>query len=148
MCGQWSRSLVSAVAVFPMVIVGCSGGQSGPAIYPVKGIVLVNGAPAEYATVSLTPVDATEEQLPAGGIVNADGEFRLTTLKPFDGAEPGEYFVSISWQKPINPNVSELDYGPELLPAKYQNPAKSGLDELRVVIEAKKNELPTFELKR
>lgn len=125
---------------------GC-GKESGPALFPVRGSVFVNGKPAEHAAVSLIPVDPNDGRYPAGGFVDADGEFQLTTLKPNDGAEPGEYYVSISWAKLLNPKSSEPEYGPELLPAKYQNPATSGLQELKVVIEESENELPRFDIK-
>ena len=127
-----------------LIACGCSSDQ-GPKFYPVSGKVLVDGKPAEYATVSLTPVDSTDGRLPAGGIANADGEFRLRTLKEADGAESGEYYVAISWTKPINLKTSEPEYGPELLPAKYQDPVKWAK---KVVIEESDNELPVFEIAR
>ena len=100
--------------------------------------------PAEYANVILIPVDSGSELPRAYGVVDADGEFRLSTKRQFDGAEPGEYFVTISWMKPKKPHVREPDYGPELLPAKYQDPVNSGL---KVVIEPGDNLLDPIELK-
>jgi hypothetical protein len=102
----------------------------------------VNGEPAEYANVMFIPKDSDMQR--AAAVVGADGEFRLTTLREFDGAEPGEYFVTISWAKPKNPNAGEPDYGPELLPKNYQDANKSGLT---VEVEAKDNVLEPFELK-
>ena len=145
MFGRLARPLVVAV-LLSVLIGGCSRRSAGPKMYPVRGTVIVDGQPAQYATVSFTPVDKTDDRLPSGGTVDEDGEFRLTTLKQFDGAEPGEYWVSISWCKPIDPNRSEVEYGPELLPNKYQHPDKSGLKELRVTIEEGDNELPPFEI--
>jgi hypothetical protein len=144
MFGRLARPLVVAVFL-PVLIGGCSG-RAPSGMFPVKGTVMVDGKPAQYARVSLTPIDKNDGRLPSGGTVDEDGEFRLTTLKQFDGAEPGEYWVTISWCKPIDPNRSEVEYGPELLPKKYQNPAESGLKELRVTIEEGDNELPPFEI--
>ncbi|MEI8017275.1 MAG: hypothetical protein WCH39_03695 [Schlesneria sp.] len=144
MLGRLARPPMVAV-LFAILIVGCSR-RSPSGMHPVRGTVFVDGQPAHYATVSLTPVDKSDGRLPSGGMVDEDGEFRLTTLKQFDGAEPGDYWVAISWCKPKDPNRSEVEYGPELLPKKYQNPAESGLKELRVTIEEGDNELPPFEI--
>ena len=144
MLGRLARTLMVAVSLF-LLVGGCSGRKS-TGIFPVRGTVLVDGQPAQYARVSLTPVDKNDGRNPSGGTVDEDGEFRLTTLKQFDGAEPGEYWVSIYWCKPIDPNRSEVEYGPELLPKKYQNPAESGLKELRITIEEGDNELTPFEI--
>jgi hypothetical protein len=135
---RWAGSLFAAV-FFSTTLLGCSGGSNEAGLYPVKGIVLIDGKPVEHIAVSLVPVDASGERRPVGGFTNEDGEFSLT-------AEPGEYWASISWMKLLNPKSSEPDYGPELLPAKYQDPAKSGLKELRVTIEEGDNELPKLEL--
>lgn len=125
-----------------MMNAGCSDsvGKS-VGIYPVQGTVLVNGEPAEYANVMFIPKDS--DMQPASAVVGPDGEFRLTTQRQFDGAEPGEYVVTISWSKPINPDVREPDYGPELLPKKYQDPKKS---DLIVEVEATNNVLDPFEI--
>lgn len=123
---------------------GCSSKKiqmSG--VYPVRGSVRVNGEPAEYANVVLVPADSNSQVRKAFGSVDKEGSFKLSTERQFDGAEPGEYFVTVSWSKPKNPKISESDDGPELLPAKYQDPQKSGL---KVVIEPHDNQLQPFEL--
>ena len=121
---------------------GCSNsvGKS-EGIYPVQGTVLVNGEPAEYANVLFVPKDS--DMQPASAVVGPDGEFRLTTQRQFDGAEPGEYVVTISWAKPINPDLREPEYGPELLPKKYQDPKKSNLV---VEIQPTNNVLDPFDI--
>lgn len=106
---------------------------------------MVNGEPAEYANVVLVPADPNSNLPRAYGVVDSEGEFRLSTKRADDGAKPGEYLVTVSWAKPKNPNASEPDYGPELLPAKFQDPIQSGL---KVVIEATENELEPFDLKK
>ena len=122
---------------------GCSKSKGkSEGVYPVRGSVIVNGEPAQYANVLFIPSDPDAQR--ASAVVGEDGEFRLTTLREFDGAEPGSYVVTISWAKPKNPDVGEPDYGPELLPKNYQDPAKSGL---KVEIEAKDNLLEPFDLK-
>jgi hypothetical protein len=119
----------------------CSGNKDG--VYPVRGSVIVDGEPAEHANVLFVPVDSSDEIPQASAVVGADGEFQLTTYRQFDGAKPGEYLVRISWAIPVDSDVSEPDYGPELLPKKYLDPKTSGLT---VLIEAKNNVLEPFEL--
>jgi len=137
---HWS-SLQAAVLCVCLMGIGCSSASSaGTGLSPVRGKVLVDGKPAGYAAVTLTPVG---KQAAAGGMADANGDFRLNT-RGFDGAEPGEYLVTVSWALPTNPNATEKDFGPELLPAKFQDPKKSGL---KAVVEAKETLLPPFDLK-
>lgn len=133
--------LVSCFVLACFALSGCSKTKS-EGIYPVRGSVLVNGEPAEYANVLFVPKDPDGQR--ASAIVGVDGEFRLTTMREFDGAAPGEYQVTISWAKPKNPDAGEPDFGPELLPKKYQDPAKT---DLHVEIIASDNELEPFDLK-
>jgi len=136
--------LASISLLIGMICVNSSCSSSigkSEGIYPVQGMVLVNGEPAEYANVMFVPKDG--DMQPASAVVGPDGEFRLTTQRQFDGAEPGQYVVTISWAKPINPDLREPDYGPELLPKKYQDPKKS---DLVVEIEAKNNVLEPFDI--
>lgn len=138
---RFGQALHVGVIGLCMMGVGCSRQPSANTGYsPVRGKVLVNGQPAGFAAVNLIPVSG---QMPAGGMADASGEFRLNT-RGFNGAEPGEYLVTISWALPKDPSSTEPDFGPELLPAKYQDPKQSGL---KIVIDAKNNVLPPFDLK-
>ena len=83
-------------------------------VYAVTGIVLLDGEPAEGATVVLHPDDRSLSIRPRG-VVDADGSFQLTTYLPGDGAPVGEYKVTIEWRKPVEVNGDFLP-GPNLLP--------------------------------
>ncbi len=76
-------------------------------LYPVRGKVLVDGKPAEGATVALYAADASQPmaQFPRG-YVKADGTFTIGTYDPEDGAPAGDYKVVIVW----------MDEDPVLLP--------------------------------
>lgn len=145
MVGPWSRSRVAAFIWVSISILGCgSGAAPQPARYPVTGKVLFKGKPAKYAVVSLIPVESSEGIGPAEGRADIDGNFEVKSYRTFPGAEPGDYLVSVSWQIPGNPlSADDPEYGPELLPKRYQDPATSGL---KATVEATENELPTFEL--
>src|SRR5690606_11515640 len=57
------------------------------------GIVTLDGAPVENATVTLVPVESGPS---AVAKTAPDGSFKLTTHTPEDGAIPGQYQVSVS----------------------------------------------------
>jgi hypothetical protein len=139
---MWYRLGLSIPIMFCFACVGCSPGVGKTVgVYQVRGSVTVNGEPAEYANVLFTPVDPDGQK--ASAVVDTNGEYRLTTQREFDGAEPGEYRVSISWAKPKNPDAGEPDYGPELLPKRYLDPLQSGL---KAQVEATDNTLDPFEI--
>jgi hypothetical protein len=140
---RWSWVFITTFICLPLVIAGCSD-NSQPARYPVSGKVLFKGKPTPYAIVCLIPADASEDAEPAAGVVEEDGTFKVLSRKHYEGAEPGEYKVTISWQIPRNPKSTEdPNYGPELLPKKYQDIQTSGLT---ASIGPTDNELPPFEL--
>jgi hypothetical protein len=110
--------------------------------YSVNGKLLVNGRPAEHATVIFHPVGATgPEVVKPHGKVGPDGSFTLTTYDGNDGAPAGEYKVSVEWWLAGRP-----DEGPSnRLPAKYAQPETSGLS---ATVAAGSTELKPFAIKR
>jgi hypothetical protein len=152
--------LKSGVGILLMLLAGCSGGTAVPAVYPAHGTVFVDGTPKAYVRVALIPKDQSDGVPTATGMTDENGEFQLwtfvetvtsnkhPTVKKLSGAPTGEYYVSLSWLKPIRPNSSEPEFGEELLPEQYQNPATSKLPELEVTIDVADNEIPPFQLKR
>jgi hypothetical protein len=71
------------------LISGCN--KSG--LHSVKGIVTLDGQPVEGASVQFLLIGG--EPRPAIGTTDKNGAFTLTTLKPNDGAAPGEYKVLV-----------------------------------------------------
>ena len=70
--------------------IGC-----GPKVYPVKGKVTFEDKPMPWGgSIAFVP-QGTEKLREAGGIIDEDGNFFLTTEKPGDGAMAGEYRVVI-----------------------------------------------------
>jgi hypothetical protein len=77
------------------LVTGCrKSGLDG--LYPVKGKITSNGEPLEGISILLSPVSNTPDRRPASALSNKNGNFSLTTLKPNDGAFPGEYKVTLS----------------------------------------------------
>jgi hypothetical protein len=73
------------------LLFGC--GDSGPKLYPVKGIVSRGGKPVANATVWFHP-EQTDGRA-AYGLLQTDGSFQLTTFKTNDGAMAGQYRVLV-----------------------------------------------------
>ena len=114
---------ILAIASLLGSIAGCGGGPSPPTFYPVKGQVLLNGKPVQFANVSLTPKDSADDDNPAAtGQTNGNGEFSVRSMigPGYDGALPGEYWVSISAprQAPAEANGEK----PTTIPKKFSNP--------------------------
>lgn len=104
------------------------------ATHPVRGVAYFDGTPMPGAVVTLFKDKATAAT--AQGVCEADGSFKLSTYKAFDGAPAGEYKVAVVWRTEKG--------GPNLAPARYATAEKSGL---AATIQAGKNDL-TLELKK
>jgi hypothetical protein len=81
---------VHLLALLGFVLIGCAG----PGTKSVRGVVTLEGMPVAGATVLFMP-DGQDGGRPASGFTSSDGEFRLMTYKPDDGALPGNYRVLI-----------------------------------------------------
>ncbi len=95
---------------------GC--GDSGPAIVPVSGVVMIDGQPLTSGFVMVAP----QGQRAASGTIGPDGRFTLTTKKPNDGCYVGTHTVMVTATETIN-DLSRKWLAPE----KYADAAKSGL---------------------
>ncbi|MDY3560445.1 hypothetical protein R5W23_001679 [Gemmata sp. JC673] len=133
--------ILAILAGATAALVGC--GDSGPKLYPVKGTVRVDGKPASDAIVFLHRKgrDNPNEPVPHG-TCGADGTFQLTSVKAGDGAQAGEYVVTVVW-----PDMSKAPDGnggrPDLLKGAYEKAASSAI---KATVEAKENQLPEIAL--
>ncbi len=133
-----------------MLLLLAGGCGSPPADVPkaklhlFSGIIHVDGKPAGGAQVSLHPVESSVlGVVTPNGVTDENGLFVMTTYKPADGAPEGKYRVTVSWADVINPTASDPETGPEKLPAKYLDPATSGLE---LEVKEGMTELPVLEL--
>ncbi|WP_437190656.1 hypothetical protein [Planctomicrobium sp. SH527] len=90
-----------------LIFSGCSRGPDGPAIVPVKGVVIYKDKPLEGGQITFIPDRDKGTTGPmAMGAINGNGEFTLRTTNPDDGAIVGAHKVVISYYKstPFDPN--------------------------------------------
>lgn len=138
-----TRALFLAALVWGSVAIpGC--GDAGPKLYPVKGTVRVDGKPASDATVFFHRQGRANSNEPVPyARCAADGSFQVTTSKEGDGAQVGEYVLTVVW-----PDMSKAPDGnggrPDLLRGTYDKPATSAL---KATVEAKDNTLPEIVLR-
>ena len=92
---QRTIPLVMAATVCCVGVVGCSRGPARPEVQFVEGVVTLDGAPVEGATVGFVPAGAG---LGAFGRTLPDGRFLLTSSRggvPGAGAMAADYVVTI-----------------------------------------------------
>ena len=122
--GVWPSARGAANASFGFValvalVVMCGCGDSGPAKYPVCGVITYQGKPVPTGNVMLVPVEGGDAAL---SIIRPDGTYSLETI-------PGKHRVGVTAVSEPPPGTSEMNYRapPPLVPAKYGRPDSSGL---------------------
>ena len=105
-------------AMGSLLLLGCTPGY--PETSPVHGTVTLDGKPLEGGTVQFF----SSQGQTASGEIDADGNYRLTTFQPDDGAVPGAYRVAVQ-----PPQVADYFGGTPLvvIPDHYMDPATAGL---------------------
>jgi hypothetical protein len=145
-----SSFLTLTVVVIGGLATGCDSTPEGRLrVYDAYGKVMVDGKPAEGAKVVLygaTPDLQGPGTVAPYGVVDANGQFELTSYDLNDGAPAGSYQVSIFWPEPIPAGADEEMYQPkDLLKDRYANPEKSGIT---AEVPEGGGELPLMELKK
>jgi len=133
------EGLAVLCGILAVVLAGCEG-DTGPKTVPVTGTVLMGGEPVEGADVNFMAGGASHA---ASGKTDAQGKFSLKTLDK-EGAVVGTHTVTVAkYDSADTTEMTPEDYtkqmeagstappsGPESsLPAKYADPANSGLSE-------------------
>lgn len=80
------------LALGALVCSGC-GGETGPPTYSVTGNVTMGGSPVDGAVVTFLP---DQGGTAAVGTTDASGNYTLTTRAAGDGAEAGQYKVTVT----------------------------------------------------
>lgn len=139
------RFTVALLGLFLSMIVGagCSN-ESGPACFPVRGRVLYDSKPLAEAMIVFHPLDGEIPDTPRPlAYTDKDGEFELTTMNPRDGAPAGDYAITVEWRDLRADGDEMVRDGPNLLPDRYGDPKRSGLQ--FTVVEGE-NEVAPLEL--
>jgi hypothetical protein len=117
-----------------------AGGCGGRPVYPVHGLVLLDGRPTPGALVVFHAEPPEEgEAVYCRGVAGPDGNFRLTTYCGGDGAPAGNYVVCVTWHAE---GEGETD---DRIPPAYRHPTASPL---RATVRTGVNELGPFRLTR
>ena len=133
-----------SIACFLFSLATVSGcGQTGPKLHPVKGIVEVDGKPAEKALVFMHRKDrnALTDSLPFGAC-KADGSFAIETPNVGVGAQDGEYTITVFWPDMSKPEDSN-GQRPDALNGAYEKVDKS---QIFATVKAGGNELPAIKV--
>ncbi len=131
-------SLVLLALAGPLLS-GCrhADGETTPTLHPVTGRVLMaDGKPLTTGSIVFVPIKGSTHQ--ASAPLNSDGTFSLGTNKEKDGAAPGEYAVMVD----LTMGVDSKKKAPKVHP-KFTDYGTSGWT---AVVEAKSNDLPTFQM--
>lgn len=128
---------------------GCSGGAKQAATGKVSGKVTYEGKPVEAGSITFTPVTtgASAETgvaaKPAGGSIQSDGSYTLTTYVDGDGAIVGRHTVTFFPSAPQAPASSGGEPGKHdetraespykgLMPKESEVEVKEGTNEINV----------------
>lgn len=116
-------SLLAACAIV-VTAIGCGGAGTLPA----GGTITYKGQPVKDSNVLFTPTrDAGNKGKVATGKTDDQGKFTLGTVRPGDGALPGDYTVAVT---PNLPPPKEGDYSaspPPPFPEKYSTATSTDL---------------------
>ena len=143
-----SASMLCTIAVLAaLVTMGChkQPAENRVPVVPVAGAVVFDGQPTPGALIVFHPVQGAQSQTPpARGTVRNDGTFELTTYEANDGAQPGEYKVTVEWHQLIDDN-GDARLGPNVLPIRYSRPQTT---DLVVHVAEGPNRLPPLQVQR
>lgn len=131
-------------ASMAILVTSCGGGRKS--CYPVSGTILVDGKPAADCMIQFYSADEADHDGPNRvlplAMADENGKFKISTFESNDGAPAGEYEVTFTWRVRSGLLKNQFD-GPDRLKGKY---ATKELSKIKVMIEKKAQELPTFEL--
>ncbi len=128
-----------------LLVGGCN--QGTPGLVQVTGKLLVDGKPAEGASLVFFPDSTDDPSKIAAGVVDSSGQYSLlTNLQP--GIHPGKYKVTATWPDRPKDNPGNFSLGntkepPDLLKGRYSSPLKTTLT---AEVTSTTTDLPPFEL--
>jgi len=137
---------LSLVLFLFLCFCGCGGGEKGPSVQFVEGVITFESKPLSNVLVVFHP--KSNDTVAASGFTDDNGVFRLTALQggaTNAGAPLGEYIVTFARDKDEPTSYKEVKEagGTErvpvfdsLIPIRYNDPNTSGVS---ATVEKKKN---------
>lgn len=144
-----SASLLLLIA---LACTGCSNGNK--TVYPVMGKITLNGKPMEGGgSIAFVPVEGQDGKT-AGGVIDDEGNYTLSTYGDGDGSIPGKFRVVIIQSSADEPEATPDGQAPrteaivtlsrdKMIPPVYSDFKGSPLS---ATVKAESNELD-FDLK-
>lgn len=117
-CAMQIWSVGSYSTLLPALLLFAAGCNSRPTCVPVSGKVLIDGEPLKRGAVIFIPSGGRQ----SSGILDANGQFKLTCFEPDDGALLGAHRIQIYPNESINDTTTKWH-----APKKYTDPETSGL---------------------
>lgn len=121
----------AACLLLLLLILGCGNNQqkaiedsvigNRQEVYPVSGTVLVDGKPVENLTIQIYRPDGVA--MPTTAQTDSNGNFKLATYNPGDGAPKGEYILTVEWLRYRKATGTWV--GPDKLKGRYSDPSRS-----------------------
>jgi hypothetical protein len=110
--------------VLLLVAVSVTGCGKGPEYVPVTGTVKYSDGTVpkgDAPAITFQPVESGPKRKGASGTIADDGTFSLQTVLPGDGAQPGDYKVTVHV-------MQGYPRGKQMVAQKYMNPATTPLN--------------------
>lgn len=107
--------LIGCAAIGLATLVGCN---DAPELHTVSGRVTIDGEPVTNGAVRFMPAAGRV----AGGPLDEDGRFQMTTYENGDGVAAGEHLVAVYAAEPLG--ETEIRWH---APKRYSRPTTSGI---------------------
>ena len=91
---QWAIGILFLACPL-LAVTGCGSKGQLAGLVPGHGIVLYDDAPLASASLTFHPINKDGTLRGASAVTDENGKFKLMTLNPGDGIEPGEYVVTV-----------------------------------------------------
>lgn len=142
------QASVAVIVLVGLACISCGDGRNFPAVYPVKGKILVNGEPANEAQIVLHRTSKADFSIPTTpqAVTESNGEFDITSYHSKDGAPEGEYVVTIEWRE--RSGLSKMEFeGADRLGGAYGKVEKTKtMPGFQVKVDKQAVVLPPFNL--
>jgi hypothetical protein len=143
----------SLLLLAPFILTSCTG-SSGPNGPPtpktarIGGVITIDGQPAPMGLVELKLYPKGRELKPGEHVpkcrVGADGKFVFSSYRDGDGAEPGDYVLSVEYLRMGGPGAV---FGPDKFLNNFNSPTNEDPRFQVKVVDGTSGEIPAIDIK-